>query len=516
MVLVVAVAGAGGSAGAAVDPLSVASGPSPFPPGCNGAPQEGVEYRNAEVEPFVAVNPTDAANLIGVWQQDRYSTGGANGNLTAVSRDGGQSWKHPDPPPFSRCAGGTAANGGDYARASDPWVSFGPDGTAHQIALATSDVNAPAGEFGASAILASSSTDGGDTWGPVQTLIRNDNPALFNDKESITADPTDPNFVYAVWDRLDLRTLVFTGPTFFARSTNGGQSYERARPIFRPGPLSQTIGNQIVVLPNGELVNVFTLVLAGRTFVAAIRSTDKGRSWSRFPTIISPLLAVGVTDPRDGAPVRTGEVLPEVAVDPRPGSNTLYVVWADSRFTGLRSDQIAYAKSTDGGRSWSRPRRVSANAGTQAFTPSVHVDRDGNVGIAYFDFTEDTTRSAPLETDYWFTRSTDGGASFGPRERITSESFDIRTAPNADGFFLGDYMGLDSVGIDFKPLLVLANDANPGNRTDAASTTVGPPFLEDLSAPEGLRQPTGQHPPGLLPGGAQPFIDGAVRPVPDR
>ncbi len=204
-------------------------------------------------------------------------------------------------------------------------------------------------------------------------------------------------------------------------------------------------------------------------------------------------------------------------MDPRPGSNTLYVVWQDSRFSGLRSDQIAYAKSTDGGRSWSRPRRASANPGTQAFTPSVHVDRDGNVAITYFDFTNDTIRSAPLETDYWLTRSTDGGASFGPRERITSDSFDMRSAPRADGFFLGDYMGLDSVGIDFTPLLVLANDANIANRTDAASTTVGPPFPADLSgAPQEPLQATGQHRPGLLPGGAQPFIDGAVRPIPDR
>jgi hypothetical protein len=72
------------------------------------------------------------------WEQDRWSNGGAQGNLTGVSFDRGSSWTRPTPPPFSRCAGGNAANGGDYDRVSDPWVSFGADGPAHQLARAIS------------------------------------------------------------------------------------------------------------------------------------------------------------------------------------------------------------------------------------------------------------------------------------------------------------------------------------------------------------------------------------------
>ena len=44
------------AATAAVDPLSQVTGPTPFGPNCAG-PQEGTLYRNAEVEPFVDVNP---------------------------------------------------------------------------------------------------------------------------------------------------------------------------------------------------------------------------------------------------------------------------------------------------------------------------------------------------------------------------------------------------------------------------------------------------------------------------
>ena len=70
-------------ASAAVDPLTVVSGPSPFAPGCEGAPQTGTVYRNAEVEPWVDVNLADDNNLVGNWQQDRWSNGGASGNLSA-------------------------------------------------------------------------------------------------------------------------------------------------------------------------------------------------------------------------------------------------------------------------------------------------------------------------------------------------------------------------------------------------------------------------------------------------
>ena len=80
-------------------------------------------------EPWVDVNPANPQNLIAVWQQDRWSDGGARGLVTAVSHDGGvrsaETFPH-----FSTCAGGTPQNGGDFDRASDAWVSFGPDGTA--------------------------------------------------------------------------------------------------------------------------------------------------------------------------------------------------------------------------------------------------------------------------------------------------------------------------------------------------------------------------------------------------
>src|SRR6266700_3669036 len=101
---------AGASAGTfTVAPLTMASGPSPFA-GCTvGAATGSVLYPNAEEEPWADVNPTSPNNLIAVWQQDRWSDGGAHGLVTAVTHDGGVTWTRTFPH-FSTCAGGTTQN----------------------------------------------------------------------------------------------------------------------------------------------------------------------------------------------------------------------------------------------------------------------------------------------------------------------------------------------------------------------------------------------------------------------
>src|SRR5918999_3651799 len=78
-------------AAAAVDPLVQVTvpGTSPFAQGCEGATQSGTVYPGGEVEPWVDVNPANNDNIIGDWQQDRYSNGGARGNMSAFPPGGG-------------------------------------------------------------------------------------------------------------------------------------------------------------------------------------------------------------------------------------------------------------------------------------------------------------------------------------------------------------------------------------------------------------------------------------------
>jgi hypothetical protein len=430
---------------------------TPFDATCTGATPGDIVYLNAEVEPFVSVNPRDPNNWVATWQQDRWSGGSANGLITATTVDGGATWTR-TAIPFSRCAGGNAGNGGDYQRATDPWVTFAPDGTVFQMALASSGGSFTAGS--ANAMLVSRSTDGGRTWGPVSTLIR-DESQFFNDKNSITADPTDPRYVYAVWDRLG---ATGGGPAMLARSTDGGATWEGARAIHDPGQRSQTIGNVIAVLPNGTVVNVFTQIdyavnAPARATLNALVSVDKGGSWSG-PFRIADALAIGARDPDTGASIRDGANLPQVAVAP---SGHLWVAWQDARFSGGAHDGIALTRSTDAGQTWSAPAQVNSEPSAQAFTPSVHVTANGTIGVTYYDLRSNTADASTLPTELILARSLDGTRW---TEHRVSPPFDLATAPVARGYFLGDYQGLASADNVFVPVYVRTNSGDTTNRTD--------------------------------------------------
>jgi hypothetical protein len=339
------------------------------------------------------------------------------------------------------------------------------------------------------------SFNGGLTWEPFQMLIEETDPRFLNDKNSMTADPNDEDFVYAVWDRVqqaggDVQSpenrpgLGFKGPIMFARTIDGGSSWSPARRIYETGGNKQTIGNQIVVQPGtlgGSLFDFFSDVTNGSNRrqtlgpvgLSYIRSDNHGTTWTK-PRLVASQLPMGlfradsVIDTEPGVacpdapktgrcPIRAGDIIPEVAVNRSNGN--LYAVWMDARFSTFRHDSIAFSQSTNGGNSWSPAIQVNQTPATepnddqQAFTPSVHVLNDGTVVVSYFDFRNNTASNATLDTDQWAVHChpasencAAAGAWSGPGDetRVTPTSFNIRTAPFARGYFLGDYMGLAS------------------------------------------------------------------------
>jgi hypothetical protein len=470
-------------------PVAV-SGPSPVPDCTAGASPGSIVFPGAEVEPSIAVNPRDPRNIVGFYQQDRWSDGSARALALSVTRDAGRTWRQVVLPGVSQCAGGV------FDRISDPWVSFAPDGQVYANTLATAFLPATGGRD-VSAITAQKSADGGLTWSDPVIIRQDADPNFFNDKNTLTADPNDARFAYAVWDRID--DIRGGAPTWFSRTTDGGRTWEPARIIYDPTDEGRaTIAHQIAVLPNGTLVNVFTesptdeagqavasardpderraarsrLAQEGETLVRVIRSTDRGRTWSA-PITVGTLNVTDIFEPdQRQTRLRTADIVPDIAVDPRTGR--LYIAWQDAAVQTSGSG-VVLSTSATGGRTWSAPLEVSRTPDSdlqgngQAFTPMVDVTRNGTVGVTYYDFRRNTPAPGAL-TDYWIVTCRAAACASDAsrwREQHVGGSFDVTLAPvtGARGFFLGDYMGLDHAGPAFVPMFAMTRTV-PGNQQD--------------------------------------------------
>ncbi len=454
-------------------------------------------YPDAEVEPYMVANPVDPMHLVAAFQQDRWNDGGANGTTTVVSDNGGKSWTLASgQPALTVCQGATSGSSSFFNRASDPWVSYSPDGkTVYQANLAF-NANGP-GFGGVSSVQVSTSGNGGVTWNAPVAVQVDQSFTVLNDKEAVTADPLHPSTAYLVWDRLVSPSVnanptafnvtpAFRGPAVFSMTTDGGKTWSPSRIIFDPGQKNQTIDNQIVVVPagaaKGTLVDGFTLLLtkggkgnpSTARSVAVLRSTDGGATWSA-PVTVSQLTLAEVSI--NGVGVRTGDVIPEFTADPATGN--LYAVWQDARFSPHGHAKIAFSMSSDGGLHWSTPIRIDQSPGdVPAFTPQVDVNADGTIGVTYYDL-ENATASNPGLTDAFLVTchaacgSPASWAAGGETRLSTTGSFNMTTAPFARGYFVGDYEGLASSGSTFDSFFVMAQPIATKGLTDPFANTAG-------------------------------------------
>jgi hypothetical protein len=483
---------------------TIISGPSPFA-GCDISTElvpVNANYLNAEVEPWVDSNPINPNNLIAGWQQDRWSDGGSRGLVSSYSMDGGATWTQQAVPGINKCSGGT----GDFAydRATDPWITFSPDGAAYFFSLSFNN-DLPNGGNGANAMLVSKSTNGGATWGAPKVLIRDTDVRAFNDKNAITADPNDSRYVYAVWDRLfdnsepiaknkggdgvpnararrkeainrggsAANFKSYEGPAYFARTINGGASWEPAKEIFNPGTNSQTIGNQVVVLNDGTVMNFYMQILHnGQTSIGYVKSTNRGATFGPGTQAVKASVTTnGTVTPDNKESVRDGNILFDVAID--RGNGNIYLVWQDGQQQNI--DRVAFSMSTDNGASWSAPVIINKTPTStkklknQAFVPSVEVGANHKVYVTYYDFRFDTTATDQELTDYFsVTCNLAAGAKcntvagWSGERRLTTASFNMLDAPVARGHFLGDYMGLVRQGAQVRAVfgVAVAKDKN--------------------------------------------------------
>jgi hypothetical protein len=95
---------------------------------------------------------------------------------------------------------------------------------------------------------------------------------------------------------------------------------------------------------------------------------------------------------------------------------------------------------------------------------------NGAVGITYYDtrtLQPGNTTTLPVGT--YLATSPRGGERF--TDHRIAAPFDELSAPNAGGFFVGDYQGLTASGDRFRAMFAETNSGQPANRTDVFTGT---------------------------------------------
>jgi hypothetical protein len=381
-------------------------------------------------ESSIAVNPTNPANLIASAVDYRANSS----TWVYVSTDGGRSWRNINlGKPFP-----------DWVSSNDPSVTFDGRGRAY---LCYGGFNLETGENG---VFVAISSDGGRTWQPHIPVILHRGTmtadSAFEDKYYITADncPRSPYFgrLYIPWKRVIARDS--STQIVLSYSTDGGLTWSAPVPVSERLPYSSedtTYGQSFPLAATGPDGTVYVVWNHGpQKAIGFARSTDGGRSFEA-PRLIQRYRPLG-TAKRIPEGVRhtlkggvRAETYPVLVCDTTSGPRQgwLYLCWAADSVPN-----VYFSRSTDGGLTWSTPIIVHSDTAGDQFWPWMALDpTTGDLAIMYLDSRDDP---ANLLVTTSVSYSSNGGSTWVDR-RVGDTTWDIRQNPFRENAFAGDYSG---------------------------------------------------------------------------
>src|SRR3954468_9776458 len=378
-------------------------------------------------EPSIAVNPANPKNVVAGYQMGRVDGGGDASNGYATTFDGGRTWKYGTVP------GLTQRNGGDFDRASDAVIAWGPKNTVYYSSLVFNDGSGESGDSLRSSIVNSTSHDGGKTWDK-PTVVIDDSGGGLNDKnwevvDNGTGTGHHTGRLYVVWDRV--------APMLVSYSDDEGKTFSPPSVVYA----GQGIGAIPLVLKDGSLGIVFMTDVAptpalhtnpgdelaepitGLSKIVMAVSPGAGLVAAGAPLVFSPPVPVGAYTGHEPRLQRASPGLPTAAVDPKSGR--VYVGWDDSRFRTEPNSPVndpVVTWSDDNGVTWSALKNVRtgrSNDWVDRFNSMMGVAPDGTLTVAYRQRQEAKSNLEMSNfVDTYLVQSKDGGKTFSKPLRL--------------------------------------------------------------------------------------------------
>jgi hypothetical protein len=357
------------------------------------------------VEPTVAVDPADGDRMVvaAIELREPHSDAWQDRQTVVVfgTEDGGRSWT---PRPLTGLPGSWVAG--------DPWLVWGAGPRVYLSAIVAESLTRR-GAIQFTGVF--TSEDGGGTWAgperPFPDSTMQDHPVIAARAEVVAV-------AGSIADR--------TGEgVYVTRSERGGFDRAEARRM-EAGATQINLGGAALA-DDGALVLTYYTMQPPRRYVAR-----------RLETVGAP-----------GSETLLGEDILPVGFPPvaaAPGGGRVYALWAEGPEPAIA---LRLAVSADGGATWSPGATVEPAPGGRLRTlPALAVSPSGAVAAVWQEFADDAGC-----TFLHGAVSTDGGRSFGPPTRLSRQASCFGTEANGAAAFRfrlggGDYLGLASAGPD--------------------------------------------------------------------
>jgi len=439
---------------------------------------------DAANEPSIAVDPTDRNKMVIGWRQFNSVSSNFRQAGWGYTSNGGISWMFP----------GVLENN---VFRSDPVLFSNDIGRFFYLSLLQNFFDDMW-----------RSLDGGQSW-------TNLGPATGGDKQWFTIDNTNGTghgFQYQSWSTAGNNY----GGRQFSRSTDGGFTW--MNPIF---------------LPNSPFWGTPEVDASGNLFISGV--SGSGQIWS-LRSSNARNAAVTPTFDRVTALSLGGDIVGSEPINPeglvgqvfvaadRSGSSTnnnVYILASVRPFGATSGSNVMFARSTDGGSTFSAPRRINddpVNQNKWHWFGTLSVAPGGRIDSVWLD-----TRNASndMASQLFYSYSLDGGNNWSPNVAV-SDPFDPHLGyPNQNK--IGDYLTIvsDIAGGN------VAYSATFNGEEDIYYVRVAPPPLQLLNISTRMRVDsgekvliagfiiTGTEPKKVIVRGIGPSLNGIAGPLPD-